>query len=250
MKVKYILLAGGQSKRLKWDTQVPKPCLDLGSGETLLQHQIQWLHSQGVDFKDIVVTINREVNDWLRNFASQVERGNGKELSAYFGEYTTFTVEDEKLGTGGAIKKVAKDFPADIYYILNCDDLIFSESYKPSDLFEGMKEDEEWANILLAYGHYPFGVVKTFGFAGVNLVIGFEQKPLLRNMPVYAGHMAISRGALEAFPDRGDFESNTLPFLTDKRQLFATYLRGDWKTVNDAKQLDEVKKYLRGRNEE
>ena len=86
-----IILAGGEGWRLKPETLTPKPLLKINK-ETLLDKQILWLQARG--FRNIVVASDRDGLTTL-----DVE----------------YSVETNKLGTGGATKKAFQRIKGDIF---------------------------------------------------------------------------------------------------------------------------------------
>ena len=105
-----IILCGGYSQRLKPYTDVSKPLLELTPKLTLVDYQIQWLRKHG--FERIILA-SRETH-----------------LTDLNVEYS---VETEKLGTGGALKKAAKKCRGKYVYAMNVDDMLLG-NYNPSKL--------------------------------------------------------------------------------------------------------------------
>ena len=77
-----IILCGGSGWRLKPDMWIPKPKLKINN-ETLISHQINWLRKHGID--KIILAANT---------SNLTEDPN-----------VIYSVEEKKLGTGGAVKK-------------------------------------------------------------------------------------------------------------------------------------------------
>lgn len=241
MTYKVIVLAGGRGSRLQPDTWVPKPGLGLGNGKYLLQYQVDWLLSKNVKRGSIVVSTNQQVFDYL------MEQLNGEDLSV------TWVIENEQLGTGGAIRGAIQMFPnTDLFYVMNVDDLLFSESfYAPSRLLKMPKDG--MAQILTGFGRFPYGVVHTKIIGGRNFVVGFEQKPLIEDRPVSIGHVVFRRSVgdvklLDYLPVIGDYENTCLPELAKMGLVHSLLFKGTWRTVNNAKELAAVKKYFREKN--
>jgi len=85
-----IILAGGEGWRLKPETWTPKPLLKINK-ETLLDKQISWLQARG--FRNIVVASDKDGLTTL-----DVE----------------YSVETNKLGTGGATMKACQKIKGNI----------------------------------------------------------------------------------------------------------------------------------------
>ncbi len=217
MRYEAIILCGGEGWRLKPDTWTPKPLLKLGADETLLDRQIGWLREH--DFSNIVLASNRMFPE-----------------STYFNsEFLQTSLEEKKLGTGGAIKKAATLVNEDQFYVMNVDDIIF---YDPRKLFEYA---DRGAAVLLAQPLLLFGKITTRG----SMVTKFEDRPLL-NIWVSAGHYVFSKKlATKYFPDEGDFERRAMQELVKSKLLKGLKYRNDWLTVNNVKDLIKVQEYLK-----
>src|SRR5579875_736023 len=90
--MKAVILAGGFGKRLKPLTDDrPKPMIEV-SGVPILEWQINWLRQHNV--KEIIICTG-----YLKN--AVIDRiGSGQKLGVSVG----YSVEEEPLGTGGALK--------------------------------------------------------------------------------------------------------------------------------------------------
>ena len=94
--MKAIILAGGLGERLRPLTDnVPKPLLPV-KGKPIVQHAIENFKKHGI--KDIVLSVGYRADKIKEYF------GDGSK----FGVKISYCVEDEPLGTGGAIKKASK----------------------------------------------------------------------------------------------------------------------------------------------
>jgi len=207
-----IILAGGDAWRLKPHTYTPKPMLKIGKF-TLLEHQISWLFRH--DFEHIVIA-SREVYPLIYNEKHGVE----------------FSIETEKLGTGGAIKNAFKLIKSDRAYVMNVDDIIL---YDPNILWMSC---DRGAAVIVAKPRIGLGVVKL----RQNLVIDFKQKPIV-NFYVNAGHYCFKKHIVNTyFPNIGDFEPTVLPRLARERKLTAVRLKNTWRTINTYKDYQQVLK--------
>lgn len=206
-----IILCGGSGWRLKPDTWIPKPKLKI-NGETLITHQVNWLKRHGID-RIILAT-------------------NNPDLTA--DPSVTYSIEEKKLGTGGAVKKAVEKVRGNKVYVMNIDDIVF---YDPRELYEYA---DKGAAILIAKPKLPFGRVTTAS----TYVLRFEQKPSL-NFYVNAGHYVFKKPVIERhFPEKGDMELQTLQNLADKRMLKGYLYNGLWLTINTMKDLITVRDYF------
>ena len=224
-KFSAIILAGGTSSRMRFETEIPKQCLAVIGNKSMIKYQIEWLNSCGI--VDITLATNNETYDYILNHMP------------YIFKKVHTSIEETKLDTGGAIRNAVENIvKTDNVYFMNVDDFIFSEFYTPDQLVS--KIDSFYGAVLTSRGTFPYGVLKTKG----ECVTGFEQKPVI-DTKVYAGHGAFKCSyILSKFPKIGSFESMTLPTMTKKRELTFMDLDGEWLTANTYKELKTVQEKL------
>jgi len=219
MRYEAIILCGGEGWRLKPDTWAPKPLLKISADETLLDRQIRWLLENG--FRNIVLASNRSF----------------PESAHYNSPVVQTSLEEKKLGTGGAIKKAATLINADKFYAMNVDDIVF---YDPRKLFEYAGGG---AAILVAQPPLRFGKITM----RKDMVVRFEHRSIL-DIWVSAGHYVFSKKLLaEHFPDQGDFEREAMQKIASNKFLKGLKYKGDWLTVNTMKDLIEIREYFETR---
>jgi len=208
-----IILCGGYSQRLKPHIEVSKPLLELKPGLTLVDYQIMWLKRHG--FKRIVLA------------------GREDSLTKLDVEYS---IETEKLGTGGAMKKAAEACREEYVYAMNVDDVLLGD-YDPSQL---VQHADKGGAILIAKPRLQFGRVEIDN----GFITRFVQKPFL-DFYVSAGHYAFKTNVIrQNFPDKGDFEKETSPTLASLRMLRGYQFDGLWVTINTYKELLDVRNLL------
>jgi NDP-sugar pyrophosphorylase family protein len=206
-----IILCGGSSWRLKPDIWIPKPKIQI-NGETLISHHVKWLKRHGID-RIILATDTPNLLD---------------------DQSVVYSIEEKKLGTGGAVKKAVGLVKESRVYVMNVDDLVF---YDPRELYE---YSDKGAAILLSKPKLPFGRIHTQD----TYILRFEQKPIL-DIYVSAGHYVFKKQIIEKhFPDTGDMELQTLQNLADKRILRGYRYNGLWLTINTMKELVEARNIL------
>jgi NDP-sugar pyrophosphorylase family protein len=207
-----IILCGGSCWRLKPNIWIPKPKLKIDD-ETLISIQVRWLKNHGIN-RIILATNNPNLI---------------KDSSV------TYSMEEKKLGTGGAIKKAVERVKSRRVYVMNVDDIVF---YDPKKLYDYA---DKGAAILMARPQLPFGRIYTSN----THVISFEQKPRL-DFYVNAGHYVFKKSVIaKLFPDKGDIEAKTLEVLADKKMLRGYPYEGLWLTINTMKDLLAVREYFK-----
>jgi NDP-sugar pyrophosphorylase family protein len=212
-----IILCGGEGWRLKPDTWVPKPLLKIDD-KTLLDRQVNWLVNNG--FESITLAASKDIAEELRSHALE--------------GIVNLSIEEERLGTGGATKKAVELCKSKRVYVMNVDDIVF---YDPKELYDYA---DKGGAILMAKPMLPFGKILTRG----SKVLRFEQKPSLQ-FYVNAGHYVLKTSVVKGhFPERGDMELQTFQRLADLGKLRGHKYNGLWLTINTMKDLIKVREYF------
>lgn len=225
--VECIVLCGGESKRMKPYVPFNKALVELNLGQTLLEYQVDWLGDHGVDH--IILAIDHQTYDRLRKDRLQLL---GK---------VDYSIERERLGTGGAVVKAKELLESSSFYLMNVDDIILSDRYAPEELLNVVECHEgSMGSVLLGRTRLPFGIVETSS----SRVVGFDQKPML-DYQVCSGHYAFTCEGVETyFPVKGNFEDAALPKMARDGRLYRLELDGEWITINNFKQLETAKMIL------
>ncbi len=221
-----IILCGGESKRMKPYIPFNKPLVEIKSGVTLIEHQVRWLINSGME--RIIIAVDRETHRTLEEGLPSLDR-------------LEFSVEKERLGTGGAVFKAAEQVESSIFYVMNVDDILLSETYTPLNLLETLEENRHALGaILITQTRFPFGIVETSS----NRVTKFKQKPLLSHK-ICSGHYAFAKkGVGKYFPRKGSFEDKALPRMARDNVLYSKELEGEWITINNIKELEVARRRL------
>lgn len=215
-----VILAGGRGLRLKGNTEIPKPFLIIKEPETILDCQVNWLVGHG--FEHIILAISRSTFKYLR-----------LHYSHYLNEpRIDISIEEEFIGTGGALRNALDFIESPKFYLMNVDDVCY---YDPNLLFTASKGLN---SILVQKAILPFGTVK---FDSTMKVKSFEEKPQV-DFYVSCGHYVLERKDLNSIlPYEGGLEQKVLPNLAKKGSLYAYVLNNKWITINDFKQLLEAR---------
>jgi len=171
---------------------------------SLLEIQIKWLLKH--EFDRVVVATTKEVAEELPPI-----------------EHVSLSLEQEKLGTAGAVKHGLLTLTNNYVYVFNVDDLVLK--FNPLDLIT--KAKERGAALLVAKPRLGFGRIQTRG----DLALRFQEKPLL-DFYVSVGHAVFRRDLIQQFPDVGSLEEQVLPKLASDRKLSIIRWKGDWHTIN------------------
>jgi len=225
-----VILAGGFGKRLApLTSEVPKPLLPVG-GKPILVRQIEWLRRFGVT--DVVLAVG-----YLRHKIFEA-LGDGRRL----GVRIFYSVEEEPLGTGGAVKNAEPFITDEVFIVLNGDVLTNLDLNK---LVETLGDAD--GAIALVPLRSPYGIVE---FDKDGYITRFREKPLLEGFYINAGVYALRRRVLSELPDRGNIEETLFPRLAQQRRLkAAVYKDVFWKSVDSLKDLEEVDRFFGVNNE-
>jgi NDP-sugar pyrophosphorylase family protein len=221
-----IVLAGGFGKRLApLTSEVPKPLLPVG-GKPILVRQIEWLRGFGI--RDVVLAVG-----YLRHKIFEA-LGDGRKL----GVRIFYSVEEEPLGTGGAIKNAEPFITDDVFVVLNGDVLT---NLSLDKLVEALGDAD--GAIALVPLRSPYGIVE---FDAGGYVTHFREKPTLEGFYINAGVYAFRREVLKFLPKRGNIEETAFPVLAERRRLRGVAYRDVfWRSIDSVKDLEEVDKFFR-----
>jgi NDP-sugar pyrophosphorylase family protein len=225
-----VVLAGGFGKRLApLTSEVPKPLLPVG-GRPILVRQIEWLRGFGI--RDVVLAVG-----YLKHKIFEA-LGDGRKL----GVRIFYSVEEEPLGTGGAIKNAEPFITDDVFVVLNGDVLT---NLSLDKLVEALGDAD--GAIALVPLRSPYGVVE---YDKDGYITHFREKPILEGFYINAGVYALRRRVLSELPDRGNIEETLFPRLAQQRRLKAVVYRDVfWKSVDSLKDLEEVDRFFGANNE-
>ena len=221
-----IIIAGGQGERLRpLTSDRPKsmvPLLD----KPILEHQLVWLRENGVT--DVVVAcgyLHEVIEDYF---------GTGEKWDLRL----QYSIEDEPLGRGGALKLGYQKVPDDEPFVIATNgDNVNTQPLAP--MIEQHKQTGAVGTLLLTQLRSPFGIVQQDG----NRITGFEEKPLLPHW-LSAGIYVLDRSFFADLPDVGDHEDKLFPKLADAGQLYAFRSHEYWKAIDTVKDLNEASEQL------
>ncbi len=205
-----IILVGGFGKRLQPLTKDIPKCMVPVNGRPMLDYHLKWLSHYKIG--NIVIACGYK---W-------------EEIKKHYGSKFVYSVEEEPLGTGGAIRLALDKIDGNEFFVLNADDI--------TDV--NLNEFAECGSnaIALARFHSNFGIVETSD----NKVVSFKEKPLL---PYWAstGLYLLNKDIKSHLPDKGSVEKETFPNI----ELKAFKHNGFWATVNTIKDLEELEEAIK-----
>ena len=215
--MKAMLLAAGAGTRLRPLTdRVPKPLAPIAN-QPLLARTLQWLAWEGVG--EVVINLHHHAEQ----IRSAVADGSA------FGVSVAYSVEEELLGTAGAVKRAAHHFGGEPFFVVYGDNLIDADLRRLAAV-----HDSTGADATLAL--FEPDDASSCGMVDRNQdgrIVGFYEKPAqgaypesasLANAAVYV----IAPTLLDALPDGvSDFGADVFPaWLADGRRLIGEPLGG------------------------
>lgn len=223
--MKGVILAGGLGKRLKPLTDdKPKPMIEVNN-IPIIEWQIKWFKKY--DVNEIIICVG-----YLKeNILDYIGSGNK------FGVKVAYVVEEKPLGTGGALKnsELLLNSSTDTgFFMMNGDVLT---DLNPYDLY-----NEKMSGIALVPLRSPYGVVQ---LNEENAVIGFEEKPEIKNMWINAGIYYFTKDIFQYLPDIGNLEVTALPLMAKEHKLRGIkFIKNFWRSIDSHKDIEEAGKEL------
>lgn len=186
-----IILAGGMGTRLKsMVSDIPKPMAEV-AGKPFLEYLLKKLSNSGITRVILAVGYKYEV---IQNYYG--ESFNGMEL--------VYSVEDEPLGTGGAIAQALAQAKSSDLFLLNGDSYHDVELNALSDFH--LKSGNKLTFALKPMSNFDrYGVVVTDG----QKVTGFKEKGFYTEGLINGGVYALSANLLKEIKEkRFSFETD------------------------------------------
>ncbi len=218
-----LIIAGGEGERLRpLTSDRPKPMIEV-AGAPILERQIRWLAREGVS--DAVLLCGYKAEVIREHF------GDGTR----FGLRVHYSLEDEPLGRGGALKLGSRLLPPgeDPVLALN-GDVLTNQPLAP--LLRYHRRKGAAATVMLTRLRSPYGITR---LDRSGRIVAFEEKPLLPHW-LNAGLYVLAPQFFRRLPDRGDHETTTFPELAAEGKLFGYRSRAYWRSVDSMKDLREA----------
>ena len=219
-----IILAGGKGERMRPVTEDRPKSMVSVMGKPLLACLFQWLNAYG--FRNITLAAG---------YRSEVIRDYFGDGSAH-GVNLNYLVEDEPLGSGGALKNAMRFLSPlnEPVLVVNGDAIT---NLNLSDLFAYHEAKKGKLTVVSVPMPSPYGVVD---FNERGLVTGFREKPTLPHW-ANAGIYVVEPSVYDLLPDRGDHEFLTLPALAEMGQMHAFKTHSFWRAMDTVRDIDELR---------
>jgi mannose-1-phosphate guanylyltransferase len=224
--MKAVILAGGLGKRLRPLTDdKPKPMIEV-LNVPIIEWQVRWFRKYCIN--EIVICVGylkEHIIDYI---------GSG----AKFGVKVGYAVEEEPLGTGGALKNAESLLGGglkDGFFMVNGDILT---DLNPTEL-----RIDNFPSLALVPLRSPYGVVEV---DVDSFVMGFVEKPLIHDRWINAGVYYLTREVFDYLPESGNIETTALPLMAKERKLKARKFSSSfWRSIDSHKDIEEASKEIR-----
>ena len=226
--MKAIVLAGGLGMRLRPLTDDRPKALIHVNGRPISEYQLDWL-SASKEIDSVTFACGYKWEKLKEHFGS-----------SFKGMKVDYSVEEEPLGTGGAIKRAVADADGPVV-ALNGD--ILTDLSLARMLEAHRQAGEMTASMLVVPYRSRFGVVK---IDKLRMVRGFDEKPAFPDVWINGGvYILDPRRLTKYLPEKGDIERETFPKLVTHGELLSFPHYGDWFFVDSLKDLKELESSIR-----
>jgi len=229
--MKAVILAGGLGRRLRPLTNSrPKPLIEI-NGKPIIAIQLDWLKQNGI-FEVILCIgfLKEKIIDFL---------GNGRR----FGVKVGYVVEEEPLGTGGALLNTESLLRREENFLVLNGDVI--TDLNPSKI--GKDLDSHVGALALVPLKSPYGIVDVDNNGRISR---FREKPALPEYWVNAGVYYLNPRIFKYLEDKSNIETTAFPQLAREGNLKAVkYDQCFWKSIDVYKDIEEAEKDLKNISE-
>jgi NDP-sugar pyrophosphorylase family protein len=217
--VKAVVLVGGEGTRLRPLTYAtPKPLLPIAN-QPFLERQLTWMHRHGID--EVVLSLGYLPDAFARHFAS----GRFDDVRLHY------AVEEEPLGTAGAIRYAAEVGGIDERFVVCNGDILTTLDLGALLAFHDARGGLASIQLVRVQDPSAFGVVPTYDDGEVQ---AFVEKPPPGEAPtdwINAGTYVLEPSVMDRIPTGRavSIERETFPELLDARgQLYALGTDAYW----------------------
>ena len=195
------------------------------NGRPISEYQVEWLLKDG------------QIDSVTFACGYKWERLKEHFGSSFKGTPIDYSVEEEPLGTGGAIKKAISQSRSEGLFVVANGDIV--TDLPLGRMLEAHKQAGEIsASMLVVPYRSRFGVVK---IDKLKMVRGFDEKPAFPDVWINGGvYVLNARKMLRYLPDKGDIERETFPKLVSHGDLLSFPHYGEWWYIDTLKDLQEL----------
>jgi mannose-1-phosphate guanylyltransferase len=195
--------------------------------QPIIEWQVKWFKKFGIDeFVICVGYLKEHIIDYI---------GSGNK----FGVKVGYAVEEEPLGTGGALKNAQSllgGTESEGFFMVNGDILT---DLDPNILQDGMTSSA----IAVVPLRSPYGVIELDASSNIT---GFEEKPQIKDRWINAGVYYFGSEVFSYLPDSGNLEVTALPVMIKDRKVKAIrYEKSFWRSIDSHKDIEEASREIK-----
>lgn len=222
--MKAVILAGGFGKRLRPLTdEMPKPMIEV-LNLPIIEWQMKWLASNGI--REFIICVGYLKEHIINHI------GSGSRLGVKVG----YAVEEEPLGTGGALKNAEGLLSGQKEFFMVNGDILTNLDPKV------LRDSGSSHSLALVPLRSPYGVVEVDKSA---TVLGFVEKPRIKDKWINAGVYHFESEIFTYLPDSGNIEVTALPALAKEGKLKSVlYEDVFWRSIDSHKDIEEAAKEM------
>lgn len=228
MNKEAIILAGGFGTRLKGViSDIPKPMAPI-AGRPFLEYILTSLHHQ--NFKNIVLSVGHK-SEVIQNYFGDNYKGIPIE----------YVVENEPLGTGGAIKFALEKSISDQVFVLNGDTIIDVDTSTFAEFCKNQKGDV--GIVVKEMVHFDrYGTVDISN----DVITQFNEKRSTERGFINCGFYYLNKKVIEQFqlPHKFSFETEFLEKYTSQLKFSAYKSNGYFIDIGIPEDYEKAKKEL------
>lgn len=230
--VKAVILAGGLGKRLRPVVgDIPKS-MAVVCGKPFLLYQIDYLRAQGI--KNIVLCVSYLKEHIIDYF------GCGEK----FGVNIEYAIEQEPLGTAGAVKNAARTIDLGSSFLL-----LNGDTFIDLDLFQmNFKFNNSKADMVMAVSSALSQESSLIKIGQADKVIEYMEKPQGIDGDRYfgAGVYMISKNIVDSWPEgKLSIEYDCIPELILKQKVYAQVLNSKIYDIGTPEKLNDFIEFVR-----
>jgi mannose-1-phosphate guanylyltransferase len=195
--------------------------------QPIIEWQVKWFKKFGIDeFVICVGYLKEHIIDYI---------GSGNK----FGVKVGYAVEEEPLGTGGALKNAQSllgGTESEGFFMVNGDILT---DLDPNILQDGMTSSA----IAVVPLRSPYGVIELDASSNIT---GFVEKPQIKDRWINAGVYYFGSEVFSYLPDSGNLEVTALPVMIKDRKVKAIrYEKSFWRSIDSHKDIEEASREIK-----
>ena len=231
MTLPVLILAGGLATRLKpISDHIPKSLIEI-SGLPFITHQINYLYSQGV----------REVVICAGYLGEKIQAAIG--FGSEFRLNIRYSFDGPKqLGTGGALKKAAKDMKTSFF-------VLYGDSFLPVDYkkIENFYLTSQSKALMTIYKNENQWDKSNVFFQNGHIVEYNKINPTKEMRYIDYGLSILSPSVLELYENRNEFDLSDLYYKLSKKNILTGFeVKTRFYEIGSLKGIEDAKIYFDG----